>query len=104
MSPTRDDRFRQDIFNPILTRRRLLGTAAALGLTVSAGGFLAACGGDDESATLGPTGDPVRGGRLRVGHVGGGTGESVDPKTAMPETGIGPVDARNVAAYLYSID
>jgi cytochrome c len=29
---------------------------------------------------------------------------SVDPKTAMPETGIGPVDARHVAAYLYSID
>jgi cytochrome c len=30
--------------------------------------------------------------------------QSVDPKTAMPETGIGPVDARHVAAYLYSID
>ena len=30
--------------------------------------------------------------------------QSVDPKTAMPETGIGPVDARHVAAYLYSLD
>jgi cytochrome c2 len=26
----------------------------------------------------------------------------VDPKTAMPETGIGPQDARDVAAFLYS--
>jgi cytochrome c2 len=30
--------------------------------------------------------------------------QAVDPKTAMPETGIGPVDARHVAAYLYSLD
>jgi cytochrome c len=30
--------------------------------------------------------------------------QEVDPKTAMPETGIGPADARDVAAYLYSID
>ena len=28
--------------------------------------------------------------------------QSVDPKTAMPETGIGPEDARDVAAFLYS--
>ena len=30
--------------------------------------------------------------------------QAVDPKTAMPETGIGPVDARHIAAYLYSLD
>ena len=30
--------------------------------------------------------------------------QTVDPKTAMPETGIGPVDAHHVAAYLYSLD
>ena len=30
--------------------------------------------------------------------------QSVDPKTAMPETGIGPTDARDVAAYLYSLN
>lgn len=30
--------------------------------------------------------------------------QQVDPKTVMPETGIGPEDARDVAAYLYSID
>jgi cytochrome c2 len=28
----------------------------------------------------------------------------IDPKTAMPETGIGPADARDAAAYLYSLD
>jgi peptide/nickel transport system substrate-binding protein len=82
MTPSRDDRVRQDILNPILTRRRLLQSAAALGLTMSATGFLAACGGDDDSSSaIGPTGDPQRGGRLRVGHVGGGTGESVNPAT-----------------------
>jgi cytochrome c2 len=30
--------------------------------------------------------------------------QQVDQKTAMPETGIGPADARDVAAYLYSVD
>src|SRR5687767_8235786 len=80
MSPTSGDDLRQEILNPILTRRRLLESAAALGLTLSASGFLAACAGDDEP-TIGPTGDPQRGGRLRVGHVGGGRGESVDPAT-----------------------
>ena len=45
MSPTGDDGMRQEILNPILTRRRLLESAAALGLTLSASGFLAACAG-----------------------------------------------------------
>src|SRR5919106_5779680 len=82
MGPTRDDPLRQDIFNPILTRRRLLERGAGLGLALSASGFLAACGGeDDESTSIGPTGDPQRGGRLRVGPVGGGTGESLNPAT-----------------------
>ena len=82
MSPTGDDGLQQEILNPILTRRRLLESAAALGLTLSASGFLAACAGDDdESTAIGPTGDPQRGGRLRVGHVGGGKGESFNPAT-----------------------
>ena len=82
MSPTGDDGLQQEILNPILTRRRLLESAAALGLTLSASGFLAGCAGeDDESTAIGPTGDPQRGGRLRVGHVGGGRGESVNPAT-----------------------
>jgi cytochrome c2 len=28
----------------------------------------------------------------------------VDPKTAMPDLGVGPVEARDIAAFLYSID
>jgi peptide/nickel transport system substrate-binding protein len=81
MSPTRDsreDRTVHDAFNPILTRRRLLHGAAGLGLALGAGSFLAGCdlGGGDDSSALGA---PVRGGRLRVGHVGGGRGESVNP-------------------------
>jgi peptide/nickel transport system substrate-binding protein len=78
MASRRHDHPGRGTFNPLLTRRRLLQGAAGLGLAVGAGGVLAACGGDDET-TLGPTGDPVRGGRLRVGHVGGGRGESVNP-------------------------
>ena len=30
--------------------------------------------------------------------------QAVDPRTAMPDTGIDPAGARDVAAYLYSID
>jgi peptide/nickel transport system substrate-binding protein len=72
-----------------LTRLGLIRGAA--GLAVSAAGLLAACGGDDGDggaegggATAGVTattaaGEPRRGGRLRVGHVGAGQGESFDP-------------------------
>jgi peptide/nickel transport system substrate-binding protein len=79
MTP-RDDHLRLDGLNPLLTRERLLRGAAGLGLAFGAGSFLAACAGDgDGESALGPSGDPVRGGRLRVGHVGGGSGESVNP-------------------------
>jgi peptide/nickel transport system substrate-binding protein len=79
------------------SRRRFLQGAAGAGLAIGSTGFLAACGGDDEEAAAPPpadtggvastepaapapaAGEPVRGGRLRVGHVGGGKGESFDP-------------------------
>jgi peptide/nickel transport system substrate-binding protein len=85
-APNGDDR---------LTRRRLLEGAAAAGLAIGAGGLLAACGGDDEdeaappagtgggattsATTTGAEGAPQPGGRLRVGHVGAGQGESFNP-------------------------
>jgi len=57
--------------------------AAATGLVVGSSGFLAACGGDEEEAspttTAAPEGTAKRGGRLRVGHVGAGKGESFNP-------------------------
>jgi peptide/nickel transport system substrate-binding protein len=64
-----------------LTRRRLLESAAVAGLAFSSSGFLAACGGGDERATDAgeEAGQPRRGGRLRVGHVGAGKGESFNP-------------------------
>ncbi|MDX6533133.1 MAG: peptide/nickel transport system substrate-binding protein [Gaiellales bacterium] len=66
-----------------MTRRRLLGGTAAAGLALGAGNLLAACGGGSSSPTgagsTAASGAPRRGGRLRVGHVGAGKGESFDP-------------------------
>lgn len=72
-----------EVFEARITRRRLLHSAAATGLALGAGGVLAACGGDDDDAVATATGGdaegPARGGRLRVGHVGAGKGESFNP-------------------------
>jgi peptide/nickel transport system substrate-binding protein len=74
-----------EIFEARITRRKLLESAAATGLALGAGGVLAACGGDDDDAAVATaTGGaqaegPARGGRLRVGHVGAGKGESFNP-------------------------
>ncbi len=76
-----------EIFETPITRRRLLQSAAATGLVLGPAGLLAACGGDDDAggegaapATTGATEEgPTRGGRLRVGHVGAGKGESFNP-------------------------
>lgn len=76
--------WRAEVFEARITRRRLLRSAAATGLALGAGGVLAACGGDDDEGTAvtgtGGGGDQAaRGGRLRVGHVGAGKGESFNP-------------------------
>ena len=74
-----------NILEARLTRRKLIERAAATGLALSASGVLAACGGDDDdeqiAGTTGQTtdGEATRGGRLRVGHVGAGKGESFNP-------------------------
>jgi peptide/nickel transport system substrate-binding protein len=66
------------------TRRELLRRAGAAGVGLSAASVLAACGGDGGGSAA-PTGASTvagnvkRGGRLRVGHVGGGKGETFDP-------------------------
>jgi peptide/nickel transport system substrate-binding protein len=87
--PARDEEMnipvRIMVFERPHTRRELLRGAAAAGLGVSAAGVLAACGGDDDGpaaqtgAGTTAAGDIKRGGRLRVGHVGGGKGETFDP-------------------------
>ena len=75
------------LFERPLSRLDLLRRAAAAGVGLSASGFLAACGGDGEEGGAGTTTAPAgttptdvkRGGRLRVGHVGGGKAETFDP-------------------------
>jgi peptide/nickel transport system substrate-binding protein len=72
------------VFERPLSRRDLLRGAAAAGVGLSATSFLAACGGDDDDAATtgtqeGAEGEPKRGGRLRVGHVGGGKAENFNP-------------------------
>jgi peptide/nickel transport system substrate-binding protein len=73
-----------NILEARLTRRKLIERAAATGLVLSASGVLAACGGDDDDEQIAATtgqadGEATRGGRLRVGHVGAGKGESFNP-------------------------
>jgi peptide/nickel transport system substrate-binding protein len=68
-----------------LSRRGLLKGMAAAGLAFGSSGLLAACGGEGGSggsgggASQSGGGDGSRGGRLRVGHVGAGKGESFNP-------------------------
>ncbi len=100
-----DKRERMWIFEREYSRRDVLKGAAALGAAAGLSGILAACGGGSTSSSEGETpattaagattsaaadtggaetaaaGGPVTGGRLRVGHVGGGKAESFNPAT-----------------------
>jgi peptide/nickel transport system substrate-binding protein len=88
------------IFEREYSRRDVLRTAGAAGLAAGLSGFLAACGGGGDggetaaaataagdtgaapatsAATTEAAGGPKTGGRLRVGHVGAGKGESFNP-------------------------
>jgi peptide/nickel transport system substrate-binding protein len=98
MRPRDGQRDGAENVDPRFTRKRLLQGAAGTGLALGAAGFLAACGGGDEEAAPPPpaetggaspspapappapaSGEPVPGGRLRVGHVGGGKAENFNP-------------------------
>jgi peptide/nickel transport system substrate-binding protein len=64
--------------DPRISRRQLLQGAAGAGLALSTPGFLAAySSGEARAATA--EGVVKRGGTLRVGHAGGGKGESFNP-------------------------
>jgi peptide/nickel transport system substrate-binding protein len=90
------------IFEREYSRRDVLKRAGALGAAAGLGGVLAACGGEEEGAAppappaapptetgapptetgappAPPASDVKTGGRLRVGHVGGGKAESFNP-------------------------
>lgn len=69
-----------------LTRRRLLERGGALGGALLLPAWLAACGGDSGTNAGGATttgGTPKKGGRLRTGHSGGGSSETLDPATSL---------------------
>ena len=80
-----------------LSRRQLLAGAAGFGIALGAGGLLAACGGGGGGGGGGTTsggqttgaaaGQPVRGGTLRIGIVGAGTAETLNPTI-----GVTPID------------
>jgi peptide/nickel transport system substrate-binding protein len=95
-----------------LTRRRALQGSLAAGSLLVLPGVLAACGddgGDSTAAgvpegtrTVGGGGAPRRGGRLRVGHVGGGTAETLDPNSGI--VGIDVARARQLYELLFDFD
>jgi peptide/nickel transport system substrate-binding protein len=77
-----------ELLDQRFSRGGLLKGAAALGIGMSPL-LAAACGGSGSSPSTGTTsgGAPKRGGTLRLGFVGGGTAETVDPFI-----GVTPID------------
>jgi peptide/nickel transport system substrate-binding protein len=67
------DVYEESAAEATLTREELLRAAAAAGLAVGTAALLPA------GAAAAPAATPKRGGRLRVGHVGAGKGESFNP-------------------------
>ncbi|GAB3523581.1 ABC transporter substrate-binding protein [Arthrobacter monumenti] len=70
-----------------LSRRNVLGGGMALGL----GAVLTACGGNTASQLAKPTGEPQRGGHLRVGLAGGGAADTLDAHIPVGTTDIARV-------------
>lgn len=70
-----------------ITRRRLLERGTVLGGALLLPSWLAACGGGGSSTSTSGSpaqgGQPKRGGRLRTGHSGGGSSETLDPATSL---------------------
>ncbi len=93
---------------PGLTRRRVLQGSLSAGGLILLPGVLAACGGGGGAVKSGATGSPAstatpsRGGRLRVGHVGGGTAETLDPNSGI--VGIDVARARQLYELLFDFD
>lgn len=75
------------------TSRRSLLKVSATGAAIAP--VLAACGGGDSGSGGGAEGEPQRGGRLRVGVAGGGSGDTLDAHDPTDNVDI----ARNYALY-----
>lgn len=70
---------------PSVSRRGLLKSAGVLGAGLLIPGGLVACSSDGPANPASPvaTGKPRRGGRLRIGHAGGGSSETLDPAKSL---------------------
>jgi|EndMetStandDraft_7_1072992.scaffolds.fasta_scaffold18822_2 peptide/nickel transport system substrate-binding protein len=72
-----------------LNRRRFLQISSVGMAAVTAGGLLSSCssGGGSGPNSSGPTGQPKKGGTLRIGSTGGGTTDTLDPQawTTLPD-------------------
>jgi peptide/nickel transport system substrate-binding protein len=66
-----------------ISRRRMLGYGAAGVAAVGAASLLAACGGSGGGGSTTASGNPVRGGTLKVGTITSGSTETVDPGLAV---------------------
>lgn len=67
-----------------VTRRRFVGGAAALGVALSSGGVLGACGGGETAGG----GKPRRGGSLRVGLAGGSPADTLDAHAPLSSAAV----------------
>jgi peptide/nickel transport system substrate-binding protein len=87
---SRDDRAREDRISRATFLKGALGTAGGLGLAP----LIAACGSSSSSSsTTTSSGAPKKGGILRVGYVGGGTAETINPSM-----GVTPIDEGRIQA------
>jgi len=80
-----DARFDLDLrkfLNARVTRRDLLKGGAAAGALLGLGPVVAACGGGDEGGTSAGEGEPVTGGVIKIGLVGGRAADTADPHIA----------------------
>ena len=80
----------REVVNRPVSRRSLLKGAAAMGAVAALGPIASACGGGEastgEEGT--PSGEPKKGGDLKIGIVGGSAKDTVDPQVANFEPDI----------------
>ena len=82
----KDNSFFVELERAQISRRNLLKAAGALGVAAAVSPLLAACGGGggtSASPTASVVASPVKGGRLRMGVIGGSARDVVDLQVAM---------------------
>ena len=82
----KDDSLLFGLTNAQISRRNLLKAAGVLGVAAAAGPALAACGSSSSSSaspSASAAASPVKGGRLRIGVIGGSARDVTDLQVAM---------------------